>query len=203
MKFFIGILIALAFVLPGAVHAAEIVDSDHDGLSDELEPKLGTDLANPDTDGDGYQDGLEVKNGFSPLKGQRDRSVPRSVAVDIAKQKLIYYFNSVEIGTAPVSTGVRGMDTPQGEFKIIRKRPTVHYKGPGYDYPNTKWNLEFKKGIYLHGAYWHSQFGKKPMSHGCVNIAYANAEKLYKFLDVGDKVKIFGKVPIKNLLTKI
>ena len=204
MKYATAIILAILLILPRAVHAADTpLDTDHDGLSDELESKLGTDLANLDTDGDGYQDGLEVKNGFNPLKGQRDRSVPRSVTVDIAKQKLIYYFNGVEIGVASVSTGVRGMDTPQGEFKIIRKRPTVHYKGQGYDYPNTKWNLEFKKGIYLHGAYWHNQFGKKPMSHGCVNIAYANAEKLYKFLDVGDKVKIFGKVPIKNLLTKI
>ncbi|MDO9509717.1 MAG: L,D-transpeptidase, partial [Candidatus Magasanikbacteria bacterium] len=101
----------------------------------------------------------------------------------------------VKVGQAPVSTGLIGMDTPNGEFKILRKRPVVHYKGPGYDLPNTKWNLEFKKSYYLHGAYWHNQFGIKPMSHGCVNIAYENAEKIYIFLSVGDKVVVTGKTP--------
>jgi hypothetical protein len=37
------------------------VDSDGDGLPDELEKKLGSDPANPDTDGDGISDGVEVR----------------------------------------------------------------------------------------------------------------------------------------------
>ncbi len=36
------------------------VDSDGDGLSDEMERRLGTDPFNPDTDGDGLTDGQEV-----------------------------------------------------------------------------------------------------------------------------------------------
>ncbi|MFA5076289.1 MAG: hypothetical protein WC480_02630 [Patescibacteria group bacterium] len=66
-----------------------VTDSDADGLSDEREAQLGTDLLsadsdldglfdkeevdiyqtdplNPDTDGDGYKDGQEVKGGFDP-----------------------------------------------------------------------------------------------------------------------------------------
>lgn len=41
-------------------------DSDHDGLTNEEEAKLGTDPNNPDTDGDGLLDGWEV-NGFRGL----------------------------------------------------------------------------------------------------------------------------------------
>ncbi len=41
-------------------------DSDHDGLMNEEEVKLGTDPYNPDTDGDGLLDGWEV-NGFRGL----------------------------------------------------------------------------------------------------------------------------------------
>jgi lipoprotein-anchoring transpeptidase ErfK/SrfK len=55
--------------------------------------------------------------------------------------------------------------------------------------------LGFKPSYYLHGAYWHNQFGIRPMSHGCVNIAYKDVEKLYAFMDVGDKVVISGKTP--------
>lgn len=44
------------------------VDSDEDGLTDVEE--IGTymtDPENPDTDGDGYLDGAEVKGGYDPL----------------------------------------------------------------------------------------------------------------------------------------
>jgi len=43
------------------------VDSDNDGLDDDLEKLFGTDPANPDTDGDGYLDGEETENGYNPL----------------------------------------------------------------------------------------------------------------------------------------
>ena len=43
-------------------------DTDHDGLSDNMESIYGTDSNNPDTDGDGYLDGEEVMSGYDPLK---------------------------------------------------------------------------------------------------------------------------------------
>ncbi len=44
------------------------IDSDNDGLFDREEVKTyKTDPLNPDTDGDGYKDGEEVKNGYNPL----------------------------------------------------------------------------------------------------------------------------------------
>jgi hypothetical protein len=44
------------------------LDSDQDGLTDEEERIYGTDPNNPDTDGDGYSDFVEVQAGFDPLK---------------------------------------------------------------------------------------------------------------------------------------
>ncbi len=171
------------------------VDTDSDGLNDYLEIALRSDLTNSDTDYDGYLDGEEVQNGYNPFAGPNSRDVSRYAEVNRTTQTLDYYLNGVKIGTIPVSTGLTGMETPKGEFNILRKVPIVHYRGPGYDLPNTKWNLEFKRSYYLHGAYWHNQFGIRPMSHGCVNIAYKDVEKLYKFLDVGDKVKVVGETP--------
>lgn len=42
-------------------------DRDQDGLADQEEEALGTDPDNPDTDGDGYNDGVEVSGGYDPL----------------------------------------------------------------------------------------------------------------------------------------
>lgn len=48
-------------------------DTDKDGLTDEQEKKLGTDLNNPDTDGDGLNDGAEVNIwGTDPLNKDTD-----------------------------------------------------------------------------------------------------------------------------------
>ena len=44
----------------------QATDSDKDGLSDLREEALGLDPHNPDTDGDGYLDGVEVVNGYNP-----------------------------------------------------------------------------------------------------------------------------------------
>lgn len=178
------------------------VDTDGDGLTDEAEIKLGSDLTVLDTDADGYPDGVEVSHGFNPLKGGRDRSLPRHVEVDLSRQQLTYYLAGVPIGSMPVSTGLRRTATPTGEFRILKKIPVKRYIGPGYDLPNAKWNLEFKRGFYLHGAYWHNQFGIRPMSHGCVNISYKDVPKLYDFLDVGDAVKITGVTPAGALAKK-
>ncbi len=41
-------------------------DSDNDGLPDAFEAQIATDPFNPDTDGDGYDDGTEIANNYNP-----------------------------------------------------------------------------------------------------------------------------------------
>ncbi|NBC40581.1 OmpA family protein [Corallococcus exiguus] len=55
------------------VNQAGTVDSDNDGLTDAEEILAGTDPNNPDTDGDGIPDGIEVKvGGTDPLDSDSD-----------------------------------------------------------------------------------------------------------------------------------
>ncbi|NTW22517.1 hypothetical protein HGA34_03170 [Candidatus Falkowbacteria bacterium] len=51
---------------PG-VSAVLSIDSDSDGLSDDIESRLGTDADKADSDGDSFSDGDEVKTGHNPL----------------------------------------------------------------------------------------------------------------------------------------
>lgn len=168
------------------------VDTDKDGLTDQIEINLGTDLGDPDSDGDGYKDGLEVEKGFSPFTSLAVK-LTKKIGVDLQKQKLVYYLGEKKMDEFLISSGLPGTPTPKGEFEVLEKKPAVNYKGPGYNFPNTKWNLKFKKSAtmnyFIHGAYWHNKFGK-PMSHGCVNVAYKNMEYLYKWAEVGTKIMI-------------
>lgn len=47
--------------------ASRGIDTDRDLLIDEREVELSTDPNNPDSDDDGYLDGVEVSNGYNPL----------------------------------------------------------------------------------------------------------------------------------------
>ncbi len=47
--------------------ASREIDTDMDLLSDAWEIEMGTDPSNKDTDNDGYNDGIEVRNGYNPI----------------------------------------------------------------------------------------------------------------------------------------
>lgn len=53
--------------IPIALSFNRGIDSDGDGLSDDLELALGLDAHNLDSDGDGYSDKEEIINGYNPL----------------------------------------------------------------------------------------------------------------------------------------
>jgi len=68
-----SLLIALLVAGTPILAHAEANDADKDGLTDDREAQLGTDPNNPDTDGDGVMDGLEVDQyGSDPLKADMD-----------------------------------------------------------------------------------------------------------------------------------
>jgi len=55
---------------PSVVPSADVFinkDTDNDGLTDEQEQQLGTDINKADTDGDGYNDKQELDGGYDPL----------------------------------------------------------------------------------------------------------------------------------------
>ncbi len=63
-------------------------DGDRDGLTKSQEIKFGTNLLNPDTDGDGYTDGAEVKNGYSPLVAEN--KLPNGTIIRVSADNKMY-----------------------------------------------------------------------------------------------------------------
>lgn len=166
-------------------------DTDKDGMNDGWELSFGTGLMNPDTDGDGVKDGVEVQKGSDPLNPDPQAKLTKVIKVDVAKHHLTYYLGDRPLESFAISGGKGSTPTPLGEFSIKSKLPVVRYKGNGYDYPNTKWNMLFTRvnghGYYVHGAYWHNKWGRG-VSGGCVNVKYDRMERLYAWADVGTKV---------------
>ena len=98
---------------------------------------------------------------------------------------------------AKVSTGIKGTPTPRGTFTIFKKQPSRYMQGPlpyiskhYFDLPGVPWDMYFtEEGAAIHGAYWHTDFGKKH-SNGCVNLPVALSKKLYFWADVGTEVTV-------------
>ena len=55
----------------GEIEIDKELDSDQDGLPDYIEEILGIDANNSDTDGDGYSDFEEIKNGYDPAGDEK------------------------------------------------------------------------------------------------------------------------------------
>ena len=105
--------------------------------------------------------------------------------VSIKTQKVTFYDAEGWILRAPVSTGIKGRETPAGVFAVLEKDKDHH--SSLYDdawMPNMQrltWN-----GIALHG-------GPLPgyaASHGCVRMPYEFAEKLFDETWIGMRVII-------------
>ena len=111
------------------------------------------------------------------------RGVDRWIHVDLSEQTLVAYRGQRPVFATLVSTGVPGHSTPLGLYRITHKHITTTMQGPDdevgwYDVGEVPWTLYYRKLYAIHGAYWHENFGKR-QSHGCTNVAPADAKWLF------------------------
>jgi hypothetical protein len=109
--------------------------------------------------------------------------------VSIANQTLVAYEGMSPVFATLVSTGEAGLDDPSttkstvmGEFRIFAKHVTTTMSsdvvGEEFQLKDIPWVQYFEEGYALHAAYWHDDFGI-PRSHGCINLAPADAHWLF------------------------
>ena len=120
----------------------------------------------------------------------RQAGEPIMAIVSIKTQQVTFYDADGWIMRAPVSSGIKGRETPAGVFAVIEKDKDHH--SSMYDdawMPNMQritWN-----GVALHG-------GPLPgyaASHGCVRMPYGFAEKLFDKTRIGMRVIIAPNDP--------
>ena len=89
----------------------------------------------------------------------------------------------------------RGHTTPAGLYSLTYKQRDAVLKGEGYASPVKYW-MPFNGGVGLHDATWRSTFGgtiyKTGGSHGCINLPYSAAQKIFAQLKTGDPVLVYN-----------
>lgn len=162
---------------------------------------------------------LAQKEPNTNVLGDEANSGDKHIYVDLATQTLTAYQGQTLFMKTLIASGKWGR-TPTGEFSIWEKlRATRMTGGSGndfYDLPNVPYVMFFYgknasqgAGFSLHGTYWHNNFGH-PMSHGCVNMRIADAQKLYNWVNPptngsvtvanstnpGTAITIYGQTPL-------
>jgi lipoprotein-anchoring transpeptidase ErfK/SrfK len=115
------------------------------------------------------------------------------VVASTANHHMNLYRNGALYRSWPISTGKPGDNTPNGTYVTIEKGNPVLMTGPGYKL-EVPWSVRFTfSGDYLHDAFWSvGEQGFTNVSHGCINMAPANAEEYYKLAVPGDPVTVTG-----------
>jgi lipoprotein-anchoring transpeptidase ErfK/SrfK len=129
---------------------------------------------------------LEKAESYTPVP----REVPdlkekeRSIRVFLGDQYFGAYEKGVLVFWGPVSSGRKGYETPEGNFRVSWKAKKVVSK---------KYNSEMPYAINFSddGYFLHEQaLPGRPASHGCVRLLKKDAMRLYEWLQKGDLVSL-------------
>ncbi|MBL8605052.1 MAG: L,D-transpeptidase [Myxococcales bacterium] len=114
--------------------------------------------------------------------------------VDLDEQVLVAYEGPRPVYATLISSGRRTspsaaerFETPEGTFRVYAKHVTTTMDGDTatdgpYSIEDVPWVMYFEGSYALHGAFWHNYFGWR-MSHGCVNLAPADARHVFLWAD--------------------
>ena len=122
------------------------------------------------------------------------------VEVVISEQRVYVYQGPTLVLSSPCVTGsvYGGHATPSGNYSIYSKERNRTLRGTnnnGTKYASfVNFWMPFNRGIGLHDANWRGSFGGEIYvsggSHGCVNMPYDKAAKLYSIAYVGMPVHV-------------
>lgn len=105
---------------------------------------------------------------------------------------MLVYRNGTVIRTFKISLGAAQTPTYLGTAVVMSKsNPQLMVSSPGEPYYRIEvpWSVRVTyDGEFLHDAYWNGQLGRANLSHGCTNMAPADAQWYYTWSQIGDPV---------------
>lgn len=107
--------------------------------------------------------------------------------VNLTAQHMFFYKDGEKVLESDFVSGnvKKNYTTPPGIFGLTYKQRDAVLRGEGYASPVDFW-MPFNGGIGFHDATWRSAFGgtiyKTNGSHGCINMPYDAAKKLYDYV---------------------
>jgi lipoprotein-anchoring transpeptidase ErfK/SrfK len=117
----------------------------------------------------------------------------RWIDIDLSLQTLVAYVGAEPVFATLISSGrirdeldpLKNFETPKGAFRITSKHLTANMDGDHaldgpYSIEDVPYVMYFELAYALHGAFWHDAFGR-PRSHGCINLAPADAHWIFEF----------------------
>jgi lipoprotein-anchoring transpeptidase ErfK/SrfK len=109
----------------------------------------------------------------------------RLIHVRLAEQTLVAYEGEQAVYATLISSGKAGFETPMGLFRVHAKHVSTTMDGlageeEAYSIEDVPWTMYFQGSYALHAAFWHDRFGNT-RSHGCINLAPADARWLFEW----------------------
>ncbi len=115
------------------------------------------------------------------------------VEINLTAQHLYVYKDGSMVLESDFVSGKDTPDrrTPSGVYGITYKERDATLVGEDYETPVSYW-MPFNKHIGMHDAIWRNRFGanlyKAGGSHGCINLPFYVAEKIYNIVEKGTPV---------------
>ncbi|MGW9044186.1 L,D-transpeptidase family protein [Streptomyces lydicus] len=116
----------------------------------------------------------------------------RTVCADLNRQLLwVQQGGAVIFDPVTIRSGQPTMETRTGTYRIYRRSKS--HTSNLYHTP-MPFAQFFDRGEALHGVYEDIYAG--PGSHGCINLTWSDARKLWDLLKKGDVVHVWGRKPV-------
>ena len=118
------------------------------------------------------------------------------VEINLTAQHLYFYKDGKLVVESDFVSGdlSEGNGTRLGAFGLTYKQRDAVLRGRDYRTPVDFW-MPFDGGIGLHDATWRKDFGgnnyKTDGSHGCINLPYSVAKKIFENIQAGDAVFVY------------
>jgi lipoprotein-anchoring transpeptidase ErfK/SrfK len=144
-----------------------------------------------------------LKQRIAALRAGVNRIGRKIVHIDLSDQQAVLVEDGEIVARYPVSSGAAETPTPTGTFQIQRKQTLrvssqdIPYRMPYYMAftPNQSHGmhaLPYLGDKETNSDYWYEALDHigNPVSHGCVRLLPADAEKLYERVEIGTPVHI-------------